>query len=345
MHTSERVSVEDAQRPLFLGVDVGGTNVKIGLVDDVGRTVGTKAIATEEQRGPEDACQRITRAADSLLSGVSLAFENIAAIGLGTPGSMDIPAGLIVEPPNMPHWRNFPIRDRLNQLCGLPVAFANDANAAAYGEYWVGSGRDYNSMVMLTLGTGVGGGIIVDGKSIDGEHSFGSECGHIIVDSRDDARLCVWGGGQGQLEAYASASAVTERAKERLEQNVESSVRPRIDAGEELSPLMLYQEAAEGDEFSRQIILETARYLGVGVTTLVHTIDPGAVILGGAMNFGRYDSPVGREFLAAVRGEFQRRAYPMVRDKTHIDFSQLGGQAGYIGAAGIAREAHRARGR
>lgn len=336
----EPISADQARRPLFVGVDVGGTSIKIGLVDDNGRTVSHSQITTEEQRGAEDAVARIHAKIDAVLQTTGITWDEVAAIGLGTPGSMDIPSGLILEPPNMPQWRNFPIRDQLASLCRKPVSFANDANAAAFGEYWIGSGRDYDSMVMVTLGTGVGGGIILDGVSLDGEHSFGSELGHVMIDQREDARLCVWGGGRGQLEAYASASAVTARAQEGLDGGGESSVAARIAAGEELSPLMLAEEAGKGDAFSETIILETARHLSVGVVNVVHTIDPGIVIVGGAMNFGGNSWAIGRKFMARLREEFQDLAYGVVR-QTPIEYSSLGSQAGYIGAAGIARAAYK----
>jgi glucokinase len=336
----EEVTVSQAQRPLFVGVDVGGTNTKIGVVDNAGCTVAYGSIATEEERGPEDAVRRMATAIRELLAGKGLSLGDVSAVGLGTPGSMDIPRGLILEPPNMPHWRYFPIRDRLGAACGKPVAFANDANAAAYGEYWVGSGRDANSLVTFTLGTGVGGGIILDGVSIDGTHSFGSELGHIIIDHSDQARFCVWGGGQGELEAYASAPAVVARASERLATGCPSSVRRRLDAGEELTTLLLAEEAEADDAFARGIILETAHFLAVGIVTVVHTVDPGMVVLGGAMTFGGEASAVGRAFLARIRTEFQQRAYHVVGHNTAIDFATLGGDAGYIGAAGLARSLH-----
>jgi glucokinase len=332
------VSPQEAQRPLFVGVDVGGTGIKIGLVDEAGQALGRLRIDTEEERGPEDAVRRIQQATAGYLEQLALRWDEVAAIGLGTPGSMDIPRGLILQPPNLPHWRDFPIRDALSRACGKSVAFANDANAAAYGEFWVGSGRDVNSMIMLTLGTGVGGGIIVEQQLIDGVNSFGSECGHIIIDSRPDARLCVWGGGRGQLEAYASASAVTERTQEALSAGRESSLRRRV-AQEELSPLMVAQEADAGDPLSLEIIEETGRYLGIGITTLVHVIDPGLVVLGGAMNFGGETAPAGRCFIESVRREFRRRAFDVVADTTSITFASLGGDAGYIGAAGVAHAA------
>lgn len=336
--SSGRIPVEKAVGPLFVGVDVGGTSIKIGLLDDNGDTIHCVAMETLEQCGVESAMLRSRAVIVDLLNGLGLTLDDVAAIGLGTPGSMDIPNGLILEPPNMPSWRDFPIRDCLSEACDKVVFFANDANAAAYGEFWVGTGRKFKSMVMFTLGTGVGGGIILGGVSVDGEHSFGSELGHIIIDHRPDARLCAWGGGRGQLEAYASAPAVIARAKEELAAGRNSSVQARCGAGEELTPLMLFEEAELGDEFSIEVILATADYLGVGVTNVVHTIDPGAVVIGGAMTFGGHGAATGRKFLARVREDFQSRTFEVCRESVIIDYASLGGSAGYIGAAGIARE-------
>jgi glucokinase len=335
--TNERIPRDQGVAPFFVGVDVGGTNIKIGVVDDNGDTLARTAVPTDEVAGAEAAMRRSHDAITGLLAELSLPFDDVAAVGLGTPGSMDIPKGLILEPPNMPSWRYFPLRDCLSELCGKPVGFANDANAAAYGEYWVGSGRQFDSMVMFTLGTGVGGGIILGGVSLDGAHSFGSELGHIIVDSCLDARLCVWGGGQGQLEAYTSAPAVAARAADLLASGRTSSLKGRVSRGEELTSLMLFEEAECGDELSLEVIVETARLLGIGIVTVVHAVDPEAIILGGAMNFGGHATATGRMFLERVREEFQARAYHVVRDSVSIDYATLGGDAGYIGAAGIGR--------
>jgi glucokinase len=250
---------------------------------------------------------------------------------------MDLPRGMILDPTNMPHWRFFPVRDELAKRLGMPVVFSNDANAAAYGEFWVGSGRQSDGLILLTLGTGVGGGIIVNGFGIEGVNSFGAELGHVIVDSRPDARLCVWGGGRGELEAYASASALAVRAEELLAEGRASSLARRRAVGESLSTLMLAEEAEQGDELSLEVILEAATYLGIGVVTMVHTIDPGAVILGGAMNFGGHSTRVGRQFIDRVREVFCSRAFEIVVKNTIIDYASLGGDAGFMGAAGLAR--------
>ncbi|MBI2479187.1 MAG: ROK family protein, partial [Planctomycetia bacterium] len=139
--SSERTPQDQSTAPIFVGVDVGGTNIKIGIVDDNGNTLARTPIPTDEALGAEAAMRRSRDAIAGLLTELGLTLDDVAAVGLGTPGSMDIPKGLILEPPNMPSWRYFPLRDCLSDLCGKPVGFANDANAAAFGEYWVGSGR------------------------------------------------------------------------------------------------------------------------------------------------------------------------------------------------------------
>jgi glucokinase len=264
----------------------------------------------------------------------------IARVGLGTPGTQDIPAGLLLDPPNLPGWTNFPIRDTLSHHCQLPVSYANDAGAAAYGEFWVGRGKDLSSMVLFTLGTGIGCGIIVDDVSIDGAHSHGAECGHIIIDYHENARPCSCGR-TGHLEAYCSAISVVKRTDEALRQGRPSSLTSRLKEEGTLTPLMLTEEAEAGDELALEIILETARYLGVGVVSVMHTIDPAGVVLGGAMDFGGPRTALGRRFLERVQQEVTLRAFPVPAERTTIEYALLGGDAGYIGAAGIARLEYR----
>ena len=335
-HTHNFIPLAEARPPFYAGIDLGGTNIKVGVVDDLGRPLAWSSISTEPKNGPEDAAVRMGRAVVEAADQAGLKPTDIARVGLGSPGTMDIPAGMIVSPVNLKGWDNFPIRDRVAVHCGLPVTFANDAGAAAYGEYWVGSGRDFHSMVLFTLGTGVGCGIIVGDVSIDGDHSHGSECGHIIIDQAADARLCGCGR-RGHLEAYASATAVVKRTRELLQTSRSSSLREQVARGVALTPKLLAREAAAGDELSLEIIAETARWLGIGVVNLMHTIDPGGVLLGGAMTFGGGDDPLGRQFLAWVKEEVARRAFPLLAERTVIDFASLGGDAGYIGAAGLAR--------
>ncbi len=337
-NTPQITPVSQAKAPFCWGIDIGGTGIKIGLVDDVGQTLAFQRLPTRESEGPSAAMGRVAAVITDFEVQLEVS-DKIARIGLGAPGPMDLPRGYLVAPPQLPTWWDFPIRDTVGKMLGRPVSFLNDANAAAYGEFWLGSGRDDTSMILLTLGTGVGGGIIVEGELVNGVNSFGSECGHIIVDSAPDARLCVWGGGRGQLEAYASASGVVQRTRQRLTEGAESSLGGLLGGGDsELTAKKVYLAAVDDDPLALEIVDETARWLGIGITTLIHTLDPGSIVLGGAMNFGGDDCPIGQRFLSRIKEEFQVRTFENVFRGTTISFATLGADAGYLGAAGYARK-------
>lgn len=339
VHSRQFIRLDQARAPFFVGVDVGGTNTKLGVVDDEGQALSWTSLPTEAEKGPRDAIGRISKAMKQVVAEAGLEPAAIARVGLGTPGTMDVANGILLTPGNLPTWWHFPIRDELSQACGLSVTFANDARSAAYGEYWVGSGRVLHSMILFTLGTGVGGGIVIGDLLVAGEHSAGSELGHLIIDHRDDARLCSCGQ-RGHVEAYASAPAVVKRTEEALQSGRASSLSKRIAAGEELTPPMLDQEAERGDAVALEIILDTARYLGIGIVSAMHAIDPNGVVIGGAMTFGEHASKIGRKFLKRVKQEVAARALPTLAEQTTIDFAMLGGDAGFIGAAGLARRDH-----
>jgi len=335
-NTRSLLPLSQARLPLYAGVDLGGTNIKAALVDDGGRIVAFHTEPTHADRGPEDTAARMGRMVHTLAHLVGIATSDIAGVGLGTPGPQNLETGVILRAGNLPGWDNFPIRDRLAAHCGHSVTYANDATAAAYGEFWVGSGRDYESLILLTLGTGVGGGIIIGDASIDGAHSHASEFGHIIVDASATARKCPFGH-SGDLEAYSSATALKARAAEAIEQGAGGSLAAAVRAGEELTPILISREAASGDPLAMELILETARWLGIGIVTLMHTLDPEAVLIGGAMTFGGEEAAVGKAFIERVRAEVRARAFPLLAAQTIIRYASLGGDAGSIGAAGLAR--------
>lgn len=339
--TSSRSIVDPsaAESPFYAGVDLGGTGIKVGLVDNAGRTLAYRKIPTDVPSGPEEGARRMGETVAALAAEIHVDLDAIAHVGLASPGTMDVPRGMLLEPHNLPGWYNFPIRDRVAHHCDRPVAYTNDANAAAYGEFWVGTGSEFHSMVLFTLGTGIGCGVIIGDLLIDGENSHGAECGHIVIDLADDARLCGCGK-TGHLEAYASATAVIKRTEEALAADATGELADRVASGAEISPLLLAEAADEGDALALELILETARYLGVGAVNLMHTIDPDGVVFGGAMTFGGHASPLGRQFLDRIRQEIQLRAFPVLAQTTKIDYASLGGDAGYLGAAGIARRAH-----
>lgn len=334
------IPVSSAQRPLYGGVDLGGTNIKLGIVDDNGRTLAYRSAPTQVEAGPENGVQRMASLLSEAASEAGVVPADLAAIGVGSPGPLDIAGGVILNPSNLPGWWNFPICPRLAELCGRPVFFSNDANAAAHGEFWAGSGKAFHSMVMFTLGTGVGGAILVGEQSVDGEHGAGAELGHIIIDYHATARRCPCGL-TGHLEGYASATAVIERTEEALATGRPSSLTTRLSGGEKVTPLLLAEEAERGDALSLEIILDTARFLGIGIASMMHTVDPNGVVIGGAMTFGMHERELGRRFLDAVRKEVAKRAFPILLGKTVVDYASLGGDAGYIGAAAVARMRHR----
>ncbi len=336
---TQSITLEDAVAPFYIGIDVGGTTIKIGILDNLGRTLAYTSFATEGQKPTADAIERMKQVVTHLVESSGLEWASVAAVGLGTPGSMDIKRGYILEPSNLPGWRHFPIRQALADALGKPVTYTNDANAAAFGEYWVGGGQQYPSMIMITLGTGVGGGIIIGDFSIEGENSYGSEIGHIPVAYGPEARRCSCGL-PGHLEAYASATAVIARTIEQLESGRPSALKQVWQETGKLTGLQIAQAAEADDELAVEIVMTTADYLARGIVILLHTIDPAAVVLGGAMNFGGGEHPLGRRFLARIKQGVDQSAFPLLAQRIVIEFAQLEGDAGYIGAAGLARVAH-----
>ncbi len=328
-------AVAEPRLPYFLGVDIGGTAIKIGVVDDAGQTLAFESIPTHPERDADDAMQRIAQVMKRLLDRRSLSITDVAAVGVGAPGPMDLQTGLLVQPPQLPHWWGYNLVQGLRQATGRPVALNNDANAAAFGEFWLGCGRDVSSMVLVTLGTGVGGGIVTDRRMLNGQNSFGGEFGHLMVDPSPDARLCIWGGGRGHFEAYASASAVALRTRQRLDEGA-GGILATING--EVTPLDVYRAAQQSDPLALELIDEAAFWLGIGLTTITHVLDPGLIAIGGAMTFGGHQSPVGCRFLEQARETFRARTFDNVFAGTRIDFAVLGADAGYLGAAGYARQ-------
>lgn len=334
--TQSIVPRDETTPPYFVGVDLGGTNIKTGIVDDHGKTLAWLSTPTSVPDGPEAGAQRMASAISQAIQEAGLARDEIVRVGLGAPGTMDVPAGMLLHPLNLPGWDDFPIRDKVSEYAGFPVTFSNDANAAAYGEFWQGSGREYSSMVLFTLGTGVGGGIIIGDFAIEGENSHGAELGHVAIEFAEDARVCSCGK-RGHVEAYASATGLVNRTRDALRAGAQSSLSALLNDDAELTARTIGEHAEQGDAFAQEIVLETAGYLGRGVVDVLHVVDPSAVILGGAMTFGRDETETGRGFLARVKEEIRARAFPVIAERVRVHYASLGGDAGYIGAAGLAR--------
>jgi glucokinase len=316
------------QQPFFVGVDVGGQTIKGGVVDDAGRALSSVSVPTEAYKGQEHGLDQMCETVRQAVAAAHLQLSDISAIGIATPGTMDIPAGVILDPPNLRPWKNVPVRQHLQDVFHKPVAFQNDANAAAYGEYWCGAGRGARSMVMFTLGTGIGCGIIINDSILEGEHSHGAEVGHIIIEMMN-GRMC--GCGQrGHLEAYASATAVVKRAQEALHQDGGMSILHKTQT--ELSARDVFEAARGGDGLAKTIVEETAYYLAVGAVNMMHTINPDMVVFGGGM------IAAGEAFLDSIRGHVKRMAFPVPAERTRICYAELENDAGFIGAAACGRQ-------
>jgi glucokinase len=311
----------------YVGLDVGGTTMKAGVVDDAGRALSAVSLPTEAHRGQDFGLARMCQTIRAAVDQAGLGLPQVGAIGVATPGTMDIPAGVILDPPNLRPWQNVPVKCHVQQEFGLPTAFQNDANAAALGEFWVGAGRGCRSMVLFTLGTGVGGGIVLGGRVLTGEHSHGAELGHQKIEMTNP-RQCGCGR-WGCLEAYASATAVVKRAREAL---MRDGARSALNAEGDLTARAVFEAAARGDALAANLVEETAFYLAVGTVNLMHTIDPDMVVFGGGM------TAAGEGFLERIRHHVRQLAFPVTAEHTRVCFAELGSDAGFIGAAACGRQ-------
>jgi glucokinase len=317
--------------PLFVGLDVGGSAMKGGVVDDRGQPLASVSLPTEAHRGQEFGLERMCETIRQAVAEANLTMADIAAIGVATPGTMDIPAGIILDPPNLKPWQNVPVRDHIHRVFQLPTAFQNDANAAAMGEFWAGAGRLAHSMVLFTLGTGIGGGIIIGDLVLEGEHSHGGELGHMKIEMTNP-RQCGCGR-WGCLEAYASATAVVKRAQDALGQSqVASQLRQSFNQEAGLSAREIFDAAAAGDALAAKIVEDTAYYLAVGAVNMMHSIDPDMIVYAGGM------IAAGEGFLTQIQTFVKELAFPVPAAKTTICYAQLGSDAGYIGASACARQ-------
>ena len=321
-----------AAAPYFVGLDVGGTTMKAAVVDGDGNTFPSVALRTNPQRGQDAGLETMGETILQAIAAAELTLADIAAIGVATPGLMDIHAGLILDPPNLKPWKNVPVRDRIAALFGKPTAFQNDANAAAFGEKWTGAGRGAHSMVMFTLGTGVGGGIIVGDAIIEGKHSHGGELGHLRIDRPDCGRLCGCGA-RGCLEAYASATAVTCRAREEMASwRGPTTLKQFYTANDDdLTAKVIFDLARAGDACAIKVVDDTAYYLALGACAAIATIDPEVIVFGGGV------TDAGEWFRAKIDADVRRFGLPFPVESVRVVFAELGSDAGFIGAAACAK--------
>ena len=318
----------------YIGLDLGGTNIKAGLVDETPNVLASASVPTPLEGGPDSVISVMSDLAWRVAAEAKLGMEEVSCIGIGSPGPLDFKNGVVLALPNLQGWQNVPLRDRTSAKTGRPVVLENDANAAAFGEFWAGAGRDpsIRHMIMLTLGTGIGSGLIIDGRIVHGGFGLGGEGGHLIVEP--NGRLC--GCGQhGCLESYASARNTALRAEAALAAGEPSSLRQVGKSGSgQISAKDVFDAAKIGDLLARRIVQETAKYLAIGCVSLCRVLDPQMIVFAGGMTLA------GDYLFDMVTAEFQKRTWSITKDQVQVVPARLGNDAGFIGAAAVAWNSH-----
>jgi glucokinase len=325
--------------PLAIGIDLGGTNIKAAVVDRDGNILHRHEQPTAAARGPgpvlDDLADIVRRLSSSPPQGVSPGdskhlplppgegrgegtIDRVIGIGLATPGPLDLREGRIVLTANLPGWKDVPIRNALREKTGLPVTLENDANAAAFGEYRAGAGRGDDHLVMLTLGTGVGAGVILNGRILHGHFDNAAELGHMIVVV--DGLPCPCGQ-RGCLEQYASANAIVRRVADLNRDRYGAVPRSAEDVA---------KAAADGDSICERVWDEACLYLAIACVNIQHVYNPSKIVLGGGL------SNAGAQLLDRVNAHFRKHTWSLHADAPEIVLAQLGPDAGVIGAAMLA---------
>ena len=311
-------------REFSVGVDIGGTNIKFGIVDGEGRIIRQKKTATDPRRGCEAILAAIVREISVLLSEAGLHAQDVASIGLGVPGTADAVLGTVVYAPNL-FWRDVPVVPLIEPVFGVPVAIAQDTRAAAWAEYLVGSARGLRGVAAVTLGTGIGCGLVLDGRIFHGALNTAGEFGHQIVEIDGERCNC---GRQGCLEAHAGGLAIVREAERRIPK-LREAVGDR-----EITVADVYGLAQKGNAEARQLTDRVCRTIGVGLVNLINLTSVEMVCLSGGIS----NAPA--ELLLDPLIAFVRsRAYEMAANQVRICRSTLGEDAPLIGAALLYREA------
>lgn len=308
----------------YLGIDLGGTDTKLGILDEQGRIIRSAKSPTHSEKGPEGVLTDIAASAKDL---VVSSGHAVKAAGMGCPGPLSSKLGLVFETPNLPGWINVPAQNILEEKLQLPVALNNDANAAAYGEWWVGAGREVDTMILFTLGTGVGGGIVLNGDLYDGPDDTAGELGHMIINFDGPQCGC---GNHGCIEAYASATALRRDVKQALAEGVKTTIHIPEGAEEDFGARVVYDAAMQGDAFAIELFRRMGYYLGIAAGTVINVFNPEMIAYGGGL------SSAGDLIFQPLMETARANCFKTPGDRVRIVRATLGNDAGIIGAAGLA---------
>ena len=309
----------------IVGLDLGGTNIKAVLVDEQGELRSKVIIPTEASQGPDHVISRMAEAAKLVCQQSKMSLSDVLGIGIGSPGPLDIREGLIVRSANLPGWDHVALRDRLRSLTQRPTVLLNDATAAAYGEDWVGAGQRAEHMCLLTLGTGVGGGVICRGEILQGYYGNAGELGHMIVVPDGEPCRC---GQRGCLEVYASSSYMVPKIQTLAKTGESPALARKQGSNGQLGMPELVAAAESGDDAALGVWDKACWAIALAIVTLQHSFNPKYVLLGGGI------SAAGDKLLDRVTNHFERMTWELDSDRPSIRLASLGNDAGAIGAAG-----------
>jgi glucokinase len=320
-----------------IGVDLGGTNLRIAAVDESGKLLAKTSLTTEVARGREHVVDELCQAIQDMQAKFK-GMAELSGIGVGVPGLIDVESGRLVESPNLPGWSNYDVKGDIEGRLGAPVILENDANVAALGEQWLGAGRNSSSMCMYTLGTGVGGGVVLDGKIWRGWNGMAGELGHVNVEPEGHRCNC---GSIGCLEQYASATAIVRMAREALAGDAVTELRKAAaNPAQEFNSRVVYECAMRGDVVAKQVMGRVGRALGIAIGSLVNILNLPLYVIGGGVS-SAWDafSPTlfsevrRRSFIYSATTPLAGKAISGGRRMTSIAQAQLGGDGGLYGAA------------
>lgn len=314
----------------YVGVDLGGTTIKMAFITSYGEIVSKWEIPTNTEDGGIHITMDIAKSIDHKLNELNQEKEHLAAIGMGAPGFIEMETGFIYQAVNI-GWKDFPLKDRLEVETGLPVTVDNDANIAALGEMWRGAGDGAKNLLCVTLGTGVGGGIIANGQILHGASGMAGEIGHITSVTKGGAPCNC--GKTGCLETITSATGIARLATEAVAvSNEPSLLKEQFDTLGSLTSKDVFEALAKGDHLAEQVLDETASYLGVAIANLSNALNPEKIVIGGGV------SKAGDALLEPLRTYFNQYALERVASSAEFKIATLGNDAGVIGGAWLAKQ-------
>ena len=306
-----------------IGVDVGGTNVKVALVDKSGSIVYSDTVPTRAEMGYEYTISNIIKAIRDLMKESKTSKDMIEGIGFGFPGQIDCDNGIVRLAPNIPGWVNIPIADIVSKEFGIPVKVDNDVRCAALAELNYGAGKGAKNMICITVGTGIGSGLILNGKLVRGASNAAGELGHIKL-QMENGPICGCGD-TGCLEAFASGPAIVALAEEYIKGG--KSTKYRELANPEITPYIVAEAAKQGDVVAKRIFEIVGRYIGIGLASVVNLLNPEKVVIGGGV------ADAGDLLFEPIKENLKKRAMHIQGSAVEVVHAELGNTAGVIGAS------------